>query len=71
VPEANPCTTIGDELPVCVWPPEEVTLKDVAAYGPAGVNDTEAAPLLYARFVPISVAVPIVGAYGDKKSFDD
>ena len=53
-----------------MYPPgDEVTVYDVAAFGPCAVNVTVAAPLLYARPVPMLVAVPINGAAGNKLSF--
>jgi hypothetical protein len=70
-PEPKPVIVNGEDAPVTVCPVLAVAVKDVAAYGPAGVNVTVIAPFPYGRFVPTSVAVPIVGAYGDKKSFDD
>jgi hypothetical protein len=60
--EANPVTIIGDDAPVAVCPVLAVTVKDVAALGPVGVNVTDTAPLPNGRFVPTFVAVPIVGA---------
>jgi hypothetical protein len=48
-----------------------VTVKSIAAFGPVGVNVTDTAPLSNGLAVPTSVAVPIVGAYGVKKSFVD
>jgi hypothetical protein len=70
-PVAIPVTTIGDDAPVAVCPVLAVTVNDVAAFGPVGVNVTDTAPLLNGLAVPTSVAVPIVGAYGVKKSFVD
>jgi hypothetical protein len=70
-PVAIPVTTIGDDAPVAVCPVLAVTVNDVAAFGPVGVNVTDTAPLLNGLAVPTSVAVPIVGAYGVKKSFAD
>ena len=66
--DCNPVTVIGDEEDVPVNPPgEDVAVYDVAAAPlAAGVNVTVAAPLLKARPVPTSVAVPIVGAFGCK-----
>jgi hypothetical protein len=64
--DCNPATVIGLEAPVPVYPPgEDVTVYEVAA-GPvaAGVKATDAAPLLNALLVPISVAVPTVTASG-------
>ena len=69
--EAIPVTIIGDDDPVAVCPVLAVTVKDVAALGPVGVNVTDTAPLLNGLAVPTSVAVPIVGAYGVRKSFAD
>jgi hypothetical protein len=47
-----------------------VTVKDVADTDPAGrAKDTEAAPLLNARLVPIFVATIFIGVDGPKKSF--
>jgi hypothetical protein len=43
--EAIPVTIIGDDAPVAVCPVLAVTVKDVAALGPAGVNVTDTAPL--------------------------
>jgi hypothetical protein len=49
-----------------------VTVYEVAAGESALiVNDTDAAPLLNGLFVPISVAVPIIGLNGSKKSLAD
>jgi hypothetical protein len=70
-PEAIPVTTIGEDAPVAVCPVLAVTVKSIAALGPVGVNVTDTAPLLNGRAVPTSVAVPIVGAYGVRKSFAD
>jgi hypothetical protein len=66
--DCNPVTVKGDDAPVAVYPPgEDVAVNEVAAAPvAAGVKVTVAAPLLYARLVPISVAVPIVGALGFK-----
>ena len=69
--EAIPVTIIGDDAPVADCPVLAVTVKDVAAFGPVGVNVTDTAPLLYGLAVPTSVAVPIVGANGARKSFAD
>ncbi len=44
-PEAIPVTTIGDAAPDAVCPVLAVTVKDVAALGPVGVNVTDTAPL--------------------------
>ena len=45
-------------------------MYEVAAGESAGkVNATLIAPLLKARDVPTSVPIPIVGAFGSKKSF--
>ena len=43
--EAIPVTIIGDDAPVAVCPVLAVTVKDVAALGPVGVNVTDTAPL--------------------------
>ena len=58
----------GEDDPEAVKPPgEEVAVNDAAAApDAAAVNVTVAAPLLKARPVPTSVAVPIVGAFGCK-----
>ena len=62
-------TVNGDDAPVAVNPPgEDVAVKDVAAAPEAAaVKVTVAAPLLYARAVPTSVAVTPVGAFGCRK----
>ena len=67
--DCNPVTVKGELAPVAVKPPgEDVTVKDVAAAPvAAGVNVTVAAPLLYARLVPTSVAETPVGALGCRK----
>jgi hypothetical protein len=68
--DCRPNTEIGDEAPVPVKPPgEDVTVYEVAALVVSGVNVISARPLLNGRFAPTFVAVPIVGAYGIKKSF--
>ena len=65
--DCNPVTVIGDVAPVPVKPPgDDVTVNEVAAFGPWAVNATVAAPLLNALLVPTSVAVPISGAAGNK-----
>ena len=68
--DCNPVIEIGDDDPVAVYPPGvDVTVNDVAALRELGVNDTSALPLLYGLPDPTSVAVPIIGASGAKKSF--
>ena len=68
--DCNPVIEIGDDDPVSVYPPGvDVTVNDVAALRELGVNDTSARPLLYGLPDPTSVAVPIIGASGAKKSF--
>jgi hypothetical protein len=63
--DCRPSTVIGDEDAVPVYDPgEEVAVNDVAVAPGAAVNATVAAPLLNARLVPTSVAVPIVGMPG-------
>jgi hypothetical protein len=70
VSDCKPVTEIGEDAPVAVYPPgEDVTVNDVAALIGSAVNVTSARPLLYARPDGTFVAVPIVGAYGAKKSF--
>jgi hypothetical protein len=70
VSDCNPATVIGEDAPVPVKPPgDDVAVNEVAALGPSGVKVTVAAPLLNALEVPTSVAVPISGADGNKKSF--
>jgi hypothetical protein len=65
VADCKPVTVKGDEAPVAVNPPGlEVTVNEVAVAPAPGVNATEAAPLLYARAVPTSVAVTPVGIPG-------
>ena len=65
VSDCNPSTVIGDDAPVAVKPPgDDVTVKDVAGAPAPSVKVTVAAPLLNARDVPTSVAVPIVGMPG-------
>ena len=56
----------GELAPEAVKPPgEEVAVNDDAVPPVAwAVKVTVAAPLLYARLVPTSVAVPMVGASG-------
>lgn len=72
VADCRPVTEIGEDDPVPVYPPgDDVTVKEVAAFLASGVNVTSARPLLNGLPEPTSVAVPIVGAYGAKKSFDD
>jgi hypothetical protein len=67
--DCKPVTEIGDDAPVAVYPPgEDVTVNDVAAFLASAVNVTSARPLLNGLPEPTSVAVPIVGAYGAKKS---
>jgi hypothetical protein len=63
---------MGEEDPIAVYDPgEDVTVNDVAAGDNSGrEKDTEAAPLLNALFVPMSVALTLVGASGSKKSLD-
>ena len=65
-------TTIGEEDPDAEYPPAvDVAVKDEASPpSDAGVNVTETAPLLYARDVPTSVAVPIVADKGITPSCD-
>ena len=46
-------------------------VKEVAAFRGSGVKVIVTAPSLCGLPVPTSVAVPIVGGYGAKKSFDD
>jgi hypothetical protein len=66
----SPVTTIGEEEPVAVCPPEDVTVYDVAAGDPDGKeNATDTAPLLKARLVPTSVPTTLIGASGGIKSF--
>ncbi len=67
----NPATVIGDPEPVPVNPPgEEVTVYDVAAgESPGKENETDAAALENALFVPTSVATTLTGAFGSRKSF--
>jgi hypothetical protein len=67
-------TTIGEDAPVAVLvvcpTAVAVTVKNVAATEPSGrAKDTEAAPLLKARFVPTFVATIFMGVDGPKKSF--
>lgn len=63
--DCSPSTVIGDDEPLAVYDPgEDVTVKDVAVAPAPAVNDTVAAPLLKARFVPTSVAVTFVGTPG-------
>ena len=70
-PVSKPVTTIGEDDPVAVSPVEAVTSYDVAAGELAGNSKlTDAAPSLYARFVPTFVAVTLIGASGSKKSFE-
>jgi hypothetical protein len=59
VPFVKPKTVIGDEPPVAVWPPLEVTVYEVIAEPPSlpGVNEIVAWPFP-------EVAVPMVGASG-------
>jgi hypothetical protein len=65
VPDCKPVTVNGDDAPVAVkLPGLEVTVKEVAKAPAPAVNVTVAAPLLKAREVPTSVAVPIVGMPG-------
>jgi hypothetical protein len=68
VDDCKPATVNGDEAPDAVNPPGlDVTVYEVIADLPlfaGAVNVTVAAPLLKARAVPTSVAVPIVGAAG-------
>ena len=73
VPDRSPCTVTGEEAPLPVKDPGvEVTLYDVAGgESGASVNGTDAAPLLNALSVPTSVAVPIIGLNGSKKSLAD
>jgi hypothetical protein len=69
--EAIPVTVKGEDAPVAVWPVLAVTVKDVALGESAGrEKDTETAPSLKARPVPIFVPTTLVGANGSKKSFD-
>lgn len=66
----KPVTTIGEDDPVAVWFPDEVTVYEVAAGDPDGnENDTETAPSLKARLVPTSVPETLIGASGGMKSF--
>lgn len=62
----NPVTVKGDDAPEAVKPPgDEVAVNEDA--GPpvvAAVNETVAAPLLYALDVPTFVALLTVGASG-------
>lgn len=67
--DCNPRTWTGDDAPEPTkLPGDEVAVKNVAAFLGSAVNVILACPLLYDRFVPTFVAVPIVGAYGAKKS---
>ena len=68
---AIPSTVIGEDAPVPVCPVLEVTVKEVAAGESSGKeNETVAAPLPNARFIPTFVAETLIGANGSKKSFD-
>jgi hypothetical protein len=65
VEDCNPVTVSGDDAPVAVNPPgEEVAVNDVAVGPEPAVNETVAAPLLYARLVPTSEADTPVGIPG-------
>ena len=67
--DCNPNIEIGEEDPVAVKEPgDDVTVYDVAAFLVSGVKVISARPLLYGRLAGTLVAVPIVGAYGIKKS---
>jgi hypothetical protein len=68
VDDVKPVTVNGEDAPAAVSPPGlDVTVYEVIAELPlyaGAVKVTDAAPLLKARAVPTSVAVPIVGASG-------
>ena len=73
--DAKPVTTIGEEAPVAVLvvcpAAVAVTVNEVAAGDSAGSSKAVlAAPSLYGRFVPTSVATTLIGASGSRKSFD-
>ena len=69
--EARLDTVNGEDAPVAVNPPGlEVTVYEVAGGEPAGkLKATVTAPLLYALFVPTSVAESIIGLNGSNQSF--
>jgi hypothetical protein len=75
VDEVRPVTVNGEDAPEAVSPPGlDVTVNEVIGELPVyvgAVNVTDAAPLLKARAVPTSVAVPIVGASGIFLSEED
>ena len=75
---AIPVTIIGDDVPVAVIPSYDlfkkssyiVTSYDVAGGDPSGNSkETDTAPSLYGRPVPMSVTTILIGANGSRKSF--